>query len=121
MATPTTDTERLGASGSWDSVYREERRVITFVERNLTSILPANFNLQNRLFLVSGRTALLYRRKQNGEVLKPKYEAEIPANFEETGFIEFETALGNFLSNDKGAVKLNRYIRDVKKIFASNL
>ena len=96
----------------------EERRVITFVERNLTSILPANFNLQNRLFLVSGRTALLYRRKQNGEVLKPKYEAEIPANFEETGFIEFETALGNFLSNDKGAVKLNRYIRDVKKIFA---
>jgi hypothetical protein len=54
---------------------------------------------------------LLYRRKENGEVLKNKALMDLPANLEETGFPAFEAALGKFLSEEKGLAKLNKYVQ----------
>lgn len=98
---------------------KEEQRVIDFVKNNLKKILPSNFKLQNRIFLVSSRVAMIYRRKQDGEILKPKMEAELPTNIEETGFSEFEECLSYFLANEKGVIKLRRYVRDSLKILGT--
>lgn len=62
-----------------------------------------------RMFMVSSRQALRYRRKQNGEVLKPKILETIPHDLETTGFPSFEEALERYLSEEKGLSKLRKY------------
>lgn len=62
-----------------------------------------------RIFLVSSRQALLYRRNQNGEQLKPKILLSVPKDIETTGFPAFETALGQYLSEERGLSKLRKY------------
>lgn len=94
----------------------EEKRVLDFVELHLMQVLPKNFMLHNKIFLVSSRAALIYRRKQGGEILKPKLAAELPANFDETGFSEFEETLGYFLANEKGMIKLRHYVENAKNL-----
>lgn len=62
-----------------------------------------------RIFLVSSRQALLYRRNQNGEQLKAKTLLSMPKDIEITGFPAFESALGQYLSEEKGLSKLRKY------------
>ncbi len=87
----------------------EEQRVIDFVSDAIYKIAP-ELGSDLHIHLLSSKQALVYRRLQNGETLKPSAVAQKPETLEETGFPEFEDALGNFLSEEKGCVKLAKYI-----------
>ncbi len=67
MATPITDTERLGASGSWDSVYREGRRVTIFEFRILNfwafAALPPAFKAPDASTVASGMVIIAVASK----------------------------------------------------------
>ena len=91
----------------------QEQRVIEFVRENLQKQLQG-LPKDLPIFLVSSKQALIYRRVENGEQFKPKMLSQKPESLEETGFIEFEQALGKFLSEEKGKVKLRKYIRQVQ-------
>lgn len=78
------------------------QRVLSFVGEKLKSVVPSN-----RLFLVSAKEALAYKRKMNGENLKS--DITVPASLEETGFVEMEAALYDFLANERGSIKLERF------------
>lgn len=94
----------------------QEKRVLDFVRENLRKILPAEVSLNQRIFLVSSRSALFYHMQENGEKLTVKQEMEVPDDFAETGFPAFETALGDFLANEKGQVRLRKYQREALAI-----
>lgn len=83
----------------------EEERVKRYVLDNLSDI----GDFSKRIFLVSSKQALLYRRKENGEELKKKTLLSLPESIEETGFPEFEASLARFLSEEKGMAKLRKY------------
>jgi hypothetical protein len=67
MATPITDTERLGASGSWDSVYREGRHVTIFEFRILNfwafAALPPAFKAPDASTAASGMVIIAVASK----------------------------------------------------------
>lgn len=88
-----------------DQVIGEEERVIQHVLDNLQDVQ----DFSQRIFIVSSKQALLYRRKQAGEVLKSKALLNCPATLAETGIKELETALARFLSEEKGNAKLKKY------------
>lgn len=68
-------------------------------------------DFSNKIFMVSSKQALLYRRKRNGERLSPNAQLSLPLNFEETGFPAFESALTNFLDTEKGNAKIQKYLQ----------
>lgn len=84
----------------------EEEKVKQYVLNNLADI----GNFSKRIFMVSSKQALLFRRKEGGETLKAKTLLMLPDSMEETGFPEFEKTLAHFLSEEKGRAKLNKYI-----------
>ena len=71
----------------------QEQRVIDFHTMKLRAVLPDDFDLDNRIFLVSSLQALYYRRKKNGETLTESQIKRLPSNIEETGIPTFEQAL----------------------------
>lgn len=85
----------------------EEERVKQYVLDNLSDV----GDFSKRIFLVSSKQALLYRRKENGEELKKKTLLSLPGSIEETGFPEFEMSLARFLSEEKGLAKLRKYVQ----------
>lgn len=87
----------------------EEQRVIKFVRDAIYKIAP-ELEENLHIHLLSSKQALVYRRLENGEILKPNVAAQKPESLEETGFLEFEDALGTFLSEEKGHIKLAQYI-----------
>ena len=88
-----------------DEVIGQEERVVKHVLDNLQDVQ----DFSQRIFIVSSKQALLYRRKQAGEALKTKALLNCPATLEETGIEELETALARFLSEEKGNAKLKKY------------
>lgn len=84
----------------------EEQRVKQYVLDNLSDL----GDFSKRIFMVSSKQALLFRRKESGESLKAKTLLMLPDSMEETGFPEFENALAYFLSEEKGAAKLKKYV-----------
>ena len=88
-----------------DEVLGAEDRVIKHVVDNLRDVQ----DFSKRIFIVSSKQALLFRRKENGEILKTKALLSCPETLEETGILEFEAALGKYLSEDKGDAKLQKY------------
>ena len=60
---------------------------------------------QPRLFLVSARGALNWRRAMGGEVFKGK----VPETFEETGFPNLEQVLADYLVEERASTKLLKY------------
>lgn len=97
------------------STKEEERQVINFVQKNLKELLP-ELSLNKRIFLVSGKQALLYRRVENGEKLSAKTMLNMPASLKDTGFIELETELAHFLTEEKGRAKLRKYVQHNKSV-----
>lgn len=79
-------------------------RVKEYFASNLEGVVP-----RERIILVSARDALRYKRLQNGETVKKP-----PKSLEETGFVELETRLYDFLSNERGAIKIGRYKKILK-------
>lgn len=94
----------------------EEREVLEFINKNLREILPPEFTLYDRVFLVSSLAALIYRRHNNGEKLNEKKLKQLPDDFNSTGFPAFESALTDFLANEKGIVKLKKYLREIRYV-----
>ena len=88
-----------------DQVVGEEERVKQHIASNLADL----GDFSKRLFMVSSRQALLYRKQASGEILKGKALLEVPEDFSVTGFNEFENALSTYLSEEKGVAKLRKY------------
>lgn len=86
----------------------EEKMVLDFVRENLSQIEGMPKKL--RIHLLSSLQALIYRRHAGGEELKPKEKLSLPDTMEETGFVELEAELSEFLSVEKGNAKLNKYV-----------
>lgn len=82
--------------------------VIDYAKEHLAEHLPA-VEIPV-IFLVSSMQALIWRRKENGEVIPPKKLAMMSSSFEETGFVEFENSLKHFLFTEKGNAKLKKYV-----------
>lgn len=81
-----------------DVIARPDRaRVVEFARTHLEPIVP-----DPRLFLVSARAALAHRLIAQGH---PAKGAE-SMPFEECGFPELERALAEFLTNERGSIKL---------------
>lgn len=88
-----------------DEVIGEEERVIKHILDNLADVQ----DFSQRIFIVNGRGAWLYRQMENGGKLTAKQMLTCPASLEETGIVEFEEALGHYLSEEKGNAKLKKY------------
>lgn len=88
-----------------DEVVGEEERVIKHILDNLADVQ----DFSERIFIVNGRGAWLYRQMENGGKLTAKQMLTCPASLEETGILDFEEALGVFLGEEKGNAKLKKY------------
>jgi GTPase SAR1 family protein len=76
--------------------YEEKQKVISHVRKGLTNIVS-----EPKIFLVSAKEALNYRRREKGEDVKVNMDS-----FEDTGFPEIEAALSHFLVYEKAQTKL---------------
>jgi len=74
----------------------DEITVLNHIKEHLKEFVP-----DPRLFLISAKGALKYRRKQADESLKIS-----APSLESTGYMEFESGLARFLANDRGSIKL---------------
>lgn len=86
----------------------EEDEVINFAKKNLNKVID-NINCSSRIFLLSSKQALVYRRLENGESLPIKSLQWKPSSLTDTGFPLFEENLAKFLVEEKGTYKLKRY------------
>lgn len=89
----------------------EERDVIEYVKRNIKNYLPADYVVDDKIFLVSSKQAMLYRRNANGETMGASALQKLPASIEATGFVDFESALLSYLDQDKGREKIDLYYK----------
>lgn len=94
----------------------QEKEVVDFVEQHLRELLPESFPLHHRIFLVNNIGALYFRMKKRGEELSARQELKVPDDFNDTGFPALESALGDFLANEKGMVRLRKYNRDAQEV-----
>ena len=92
----------------------QENDVLNYAKEHLRNILPPGFKLKNRIFLVNSLGALYSHMQENGEELTAKQELKIPDDFNDTGFPDFESALGDFLANDKGMIRLRKHNRNAQ-------
>jgi GTPase SAR1 family protein len=74
-----------------------EAKVMAYAREHLSKVVP-----NPRLFLISAKNALAYRRSLRGE----QVPGTVPASLEETGIGELEGALAQFLAVERGQVKL---------------
>ena len=75
-------------------------RVTQVVTRELKKFIP-----NPRIYLLSSKAALRFRRQQSGETVK----GDIPENLQETGFVEFEHDLSEYLVKEKSSDKISKY------------
>lgn len=94
-----------------DLVHTEDERirVIKLFNDTFSSIVP-----KEHIFLVSAKQALKYKRIRNGEKLA-KTE-DIPNTLEETGIVELEKELCNYLATERGSIKLDRFNNSLMSI-----
>ena len=88
----------------------EQERVIKYVSDNLAAVVPHEL----KVFLVSSKQALTWRRKESGEKLPMSATKFLPKSIEQTGFLPFEETIGKFLDDERGRVKLEKYISKAK-------
>lgn len=84
-----------------DVLQTEEERVRVYncFRDGLDGIVPPE-----RIFLVSSKKALKYKLQQKGKVYKKPV-----ATYEESGFDVFESAIQQYLANERGNIKLQNY------------
>lgn len=78
----------------------DQAKVQEFVRTQLKPVVE-----EPRVYLVSSKGALNWRREQANETVK----GMVPATFEETGFPSFEGELEGFLNKEKVGAKLAKY------------
>lgn len=83
------------------STIEDEEKVLSYAKVHLKEIID-----DPRIFLVSAKQALNFKRKENGEIFK----GTVPETFEKTGFDEMENELTEYLINERSRVKLNKYV-----------
>ena len=93
----------------------EQERIIKYVSDNLKAVLPHEL----KVFLVSSKQALTWRRKERGEKLPMSAAKFMPKSIEQTGFTPFEETIGKFLDDERGRVKLAKYISRAKSYLRS--
>ncbi|SME23370.1 Bacterial dynamin-like protein [Bacillus mobilis] len=92
-------------------------KVFNYAYKHLKDILH-----EPKIFMVTSKGALNARRKAAGEELVTKRGKQIPVMpLEESGFLELESALGDFLQFERGAVKLQRPIQRMDKLISDVL
>lgn len=80
-----------------------QQRVLERARETLGKVVP-----NPRVFLVSSKQALDFRRASRGETVKSKVK---PArDLAETGFVEFEEELEQYLINERMDTKLRKYV-----------
>ena len=85
----------------------DEKKVKDFAYEHLKEILN-----DPRIYMVSAKQALDARRKEKGEDIKNKRGRPISVwDFKDTGFIELERSLEEFLQYERGAIKLLKPIQ----------
>jgi GTPase SAR1 family protein len=90
----------------------DERKVMDFAYRHLKEVLQ-----QPKIYMVAAKQALNARREQNGEELVTKRGRKIPVwSLEDTGFIDLENSLADFLQYERGAVKLQKPVQQMTKL-----
>jgi GTPase SAR1 family protein len=95
----------------------EIKKVYNHAYKNLKDILH-----EPKIFMVAAKEALNARRKADGEELITKRGKPIPVlPLEESGFLELESALGDFLQFERGAVKLQKPIQRMDKLVSDIL
>lgn len=95
----------------------ELEKVYNHAYANLKDILH-----QPKIYMVTAKEALNARRKADGEELVTKRGKPIPVlPLEESGFLELESALGDFLQFERGAVKLQKPLQRMDKLIADVL
>lgn len=90
---------------------REINKVMSYAEEKLAGLLP-----NAKIHMVAAKEALNYRRIMNGEELTVRGEPIKPWPIEETGFLELEQALADFLQFDRGVVKMKKPIQQATKM-----
>lgn len=88
----------------------EQERIVKYVSDNLAAVMPHEL----KVFLVSSKQALTWRRKENGEKLPMSAAKFMPNSIGQTGFVPFEETMGKFLDDERGRVKLKKYISRAK-------
>lgn len=88
------------------------QQVYNHAYKNLKDILGGP-----KIYMVAAKDALNARRKEAGEELITKRGKPIPVKpIEESGFLELESALGDFLQFERGIVKLQKPIQQMDKL-----
>lgn len=85
----------------------DEKKVMDYAYKHLSEYVK-----QPKIFLASSRGALNYKRTVNGEIVKGK----VPEKFSETGFDVLESEMGDYLINERGRIKLEKYYNRGTKI-----
>lgn len=93
----------------------EQERIIKYVSDNLKAVVSREL----KVFLVSSKQALTWRRKERGEKLPMSAAKFMPKSMEQTGFAPFEETIGKFLDDERGRVKLEKYISRAKSYLRS--
>ena len=83
------------------STTEDEEKVVLYAREHLKEIID-----NPRIFMVSAKQALSFKRKENGE----EFKGSVPETFEETGFDEMEKELIAYLINERGQIKLKKHI-----------
>ncbi|GAE27780.1 probable GTP-binding protein [Halalkalibacter wakoensis JCM 9140] len=89
----------------------EIEKVMTYARTELEELLP-----NTKIFMVAAKEALNARRIANGEELTFRGQPVEPWPIANTGFIELERALAEFLQFDRGAVKMQKPIQQATKL-----
>lgn len=79
----------------------DEDKVILYAKEHLKERIDSP-----KIFMVSSKQALNFKRKENGEIVK----GSVPETLNETGFDEMEKELTAYLVNERGQIKLKKYI-----------
>ena len=87
----------------------DEDKVMSYAKDHLKKLID-----NPRIFMVSARQALNFKRKEKGEVFKEI--VPVPETLKETGFDEMEKAITNYLINERGPIKLKKYIDEGSKL-----
>lgn len=80
---------------------QDREKVMAYAVEHLSDIVD-----DPKIFMVSAKGALNYRRKEKGE----SFKGAVPDTLEETGFIEMEKDLVRYLTQERGQAKLKKHI-----------